>query len=335
MSTSRTTDPDDTVWLLDPSLSVRLTETRALLLENGLTIHRIINSTVVDVAAKLFRQATGKVELPGQLDTPEASVAAELMKALETLGFAVRHPSDEQATRALDTYFDMRRRASRTLSLEEYVSLLGRTRVAVVGHGAVSAAILEAVENLGVYVSSSTTQSQTKADLIIVVSEGDYARSIDQFNMARLELDDGTPWLLVQPSDGARALVGPMIVPGTTACAMCYSLRRTSNFPDDAVSKDLEKATLLTRGPASSANSFSHRFTVGMISQIVLDFAVDAFDGATSAPGILFALTTTRAELSVTTHKVLRVPRCPSCSPARGTGSPQIWFPAPAEESDG
>src|SRR5207244_10446257 len=50
------------------------------------------------------------------------------------------------------------------------------------------------------------------------------------WNRRLLETD--TPWLQVLPYDGRFAAIGPLVLPGDTACNECYRRRRFANEDD-------------------------------------------------------------------------------------------------------
>lgn len=319
---------EPTAWLLDPALAVTVTSGRTLLLESGPTIHRIAHAAVVEVAEALFAGSGPEVTIPETLSARDQDVARQLMSAIENTGHAVRRTPEMDDLAPIGLFFEARRRAGGLLSFTEYRDLLRQASVRVVGTGGLSEAIRDELAGTGIDRPTSTgEQAARPADVIVYVADGEHARDVGAFNRARIDDETRTPWLLVQPFDGARAFVGPLIAPEVSACAECYRLRRLSNFPDGDVSQELEDAVTLAVGQVARASSLSHVFVVGMVAQVVLDFVLSGFDGPTSTPGFVRVLTNTATELSVTSHRVLRVPRCPECSAARGTGSPQIWFP--------
>jgi bacteriocin biosynthesis cyclodehydratase domain-containing protein len=130
-------------------------------------------------------------------------------------------------------------------------------------------------------------------------------------------LASGIVWLALLPCDGRFAPVGPLFVPGETACYDCFRIRRASTCGYAAEFWSLEDA------PVSYPDPVPIRRTVaGLAGWLVLRWLVgrDA-----SLPGVLHALEL-GPPLTVSAHHVWRVPRCPSCSNASATAPPSPWF---------
>lgn len=93
---------------------------------------------------------------------------------------------------------------------------LGRARVEVEGEGALVRAVTEALEAAGVGTLAGAA-ARGGVDLV-VRCEPSQGRS------------DGTPHLLVRCRDRTAA-VGPLVVPGVTACGRCVDAHRTDRDP--------------------------------------------------------------------------------------------------------
>jgi bacteriocin biosynthesis cyclodehydratase domain-containing protein len=117
-----------------------------------------------------------------------------------------------------------------------------------------------------------------------------------------------TPWLLVLPFNGRFASVGPLFLPGETCCYGCLVRRRASALPDPHDFLALERA------PAPYPLGRSLAAALGGLAATVASRWLAQRDGL--LPGALFALELDGG-LRVTRHRVLRVPRCEACSPAR------------------
>jgi bacteriocin biosynthesis cyclodehydratase domain-containing protein len=118
-----------------------------------------------------------------------------------------------------------------------------------------------------------------------------------------------TAWLLVLPFNGRFAAVGPLFVPGETCCYDCLVRRRAAALPDPADFVALESApAAYPVGPSLSA------VLAGMAAVAATRWLVRR---ETGLGGVLVAVEPDEA-FRTTTHRVLRVPRCASCSPACG-----------------
>jgi len=121
-------------------------------------------------------------------------------------------------------------------------------------------------------------------------------------------LDAGTPWLLVLPFNGRFAAIGPLFVPGETCCYRCFTRRRASALPDPHDFLALELV------PAAYPVGRSLAAALGGLAASVASRWLARRDG--SVAGAFFALELGDG-LRLTRHRVLRVPRCEACSPAR------------------
>jgi len=128
-------------------------------------------------------------------------------------------------------------------------------------------------------------------------------------------LSAGTVWLPVLPFDGRLAAVGPLVVPGETACHRCFRLRR-----DSTIAPVPDKAT--GDYPGSPALDAS-------LAGLAAITALRALAGAPADAGELLALELVPA-LRCTRHVVYRVPRCPACSPAARRAAASPWSPIAA-----
>ena len=122
-------------------------------------------------------------------------------------------------------------------------------------------------------------------------------------------LDAGLTWLLTLPFNGRLACIGPLFVPGETCCYRCFVRRRASALPDPADMLALE------RTPATYPLGRSIAATLAGLAAAAAARWLGRRDG--SIAGAFFALELDDGP-SVTRHRVLRVPRCEACSPARG-----------------
>ena len=128
--------------------------------------------------------------------------------------------------------------------------------------------------------------------------------------------DDGVAWLAVPPYDGRVAPVGPFVVPRETACFQCYELRRaaTTDCREELRAIDSDGTPERSAPPLDAV--------VASTAALVLLRWLGGSDLVTPGAFYAFELST---PLSLQLHRVLRVPRCPACSPAAGA-APLPWF---------
>lgn len=153
-----------------------------------------------------------------------------------------------------------------------------------------------------------------KADLAVVAPAGEELPALAGWNERALA--SGLVWLQMLPFDGRIAAVGPLVVPGETACGECYSLRRRSclGYGADDAAVEAEPA-YRPSAPALDAAA------AGVAALVALAWLA----GSTPVAGRLYALAPPpRAALAA--HLVLRVPRCPACSSAETSAPLLPWF---------
>lgn len=194
---------------------------------------------------------------------------------------------------------------------------LASSRVAILGSARAGAEVARLLGSAGVATTPSSlgdgSEAEEEADLVVAAPAAHEVEQLRRLNERRLS--DATPWLALLPNDGRFTAVGPLYVPGQTACHACYLLRRgaTSGYERDFPL--LESRPV--RAPMPAATS---AIAAGLGALICVRW-LGARDPA--LPGVLYALELQGA-LALTRHRVLRVPRCPAC----GSTSPPLspWF---------
>jgi len=196
-------------------------------------------------------------------------------------------------------------------------SALTSSRVAILGSAPAAAELSRLLESAGGVETTSAPidgpEKELDADLIVAAPAAEEAQHLSGLNEGRLR--DATPWLVLLPTDGRFAAVGPLYVPGQTACHACYLLRRgaTSGYEQDFA--------LLERRPVQAAMpGAASAIAAGLAALISLRW-LGARDP--TLPGVLHALEL-EGPFAVTRHRVLRVPRCPACGVLSPPASP--WF---------
>ncbi len=203
----------------------------------------------------------------------------------------------------------------RRTSEAEAARAIATAHVSVVGSGATAPEITAQLERLGIEVASRALDEDVPAgEPSVAVPAPDELDALERLN--RRALDTSSPWLQLLPFDGRTLVVGPLFVPGHSACRSCYVLRRgaCSGFEDDFGAVD--------RVPVRSAvPPFLASLGAALAASIVLRW-VATLDP--TLPGRLYALEC-GVVLRLTHERLLRVPRCPSCgAPERAVPSP--WF---------
>lgn len=136
-----------------------------------------------------------------------------------------------------------------------------------------------------------------------------------------------TPWLLIQASSISEGVVGPLFVPGQTACYMCLESRLRSNmrFHDEYEQlRDHLKEEQTASQPCGSLNAFANvlaGFATVEVIKYLTAFATPKLGGA--------FLSINWFNLNMEVHEVLRLPRCAFCRPPQVELFP--WKEAPLE----
>jgi adenylyltransferase/sulfurtransferase len=150
------------------------------------------------------------------------------------------------------------------------------------------------------------------ADLVLCCVDGGQAALAYKLN--RVCLASGTSWIACDCS-AAEIAVGPLVVPGRTACYLCYKMRLVagSETPEDEFAF---QSFLDRRKQDDSTHRQNLVFSAGLGSHLL---ALEAFK---QVSGVLPPVTRGRIfvfdtlQLTATPHVVLRKPWCPACSVA-------------------
>ncbi|MGH2970913.1 MAG: TOMM precursor leader peptide-binding protein [Gaiellaceae bacterium] len=145
-----------------------------------------------------------------------------------------------------------------------------------------------------------------RTGFVVAAPSGAEVHRLAEWNEHALEA--ATDWMQVLPFDGRFAAVGPVFVPGETACHECFLVRRDSTI---APSRDRTRGDYLGSPSTDAA-------LAGLAAHVALRHVAIGGDA-----GTLLALELTT--LQCTRHFVYRVPRCPACSPAARRAVPAPW----------
>lgn len=144
-------------------------------------------------------------------------------------------------------------------------------------------------------------------DLLVYFADGFDDVFCDWIN--RISLQIRVP-LLVGRQKALEVEIGPLVLPGETACCTCYRLRRRAAL---AIPADLDAEQGRSQGVA---------FPLG--ADLVALEAVRFLIGAEPATrGRMLHLDVATGRMG--THSVLRLPRCPSCGVVRSRPSRKLW----------
>ena len=145
---------------------------------------------------------------------------------------------------------------------------------------------------------------------------------LDRWNAAALR--ERVPWLQVLPPNGRFAAIGPLFLPGETACRHCFLLRRAANVEYGDELAHLERAAASYPFPTPIAAALA-----GLVAFLALRWALG---GDRVLTGAFYALELGPA-LALTYHRVHRVPRCRACSPSAVVAPPSPWFGEAARDA--
>jgi bacteriocin biosynthesis cyclodehydratase domain-containing protein len=254
------------------------------------------------------RTVEGVVAELGEPVRPAVEHALALLRAHDLLTESAPVGSGEGARRCAEL-LAATDAAGRTVA--ELHARLATVEVHVLGNGPAAEPIGRLVQASGAgCVTNLDWDSRPPADgLVVAVPASVELPLLEQWN--RRALIAHTAWLQVLPFDGRLAAVGPVFVPGQTACHECFRLRRDSTIapiPDRTTGSHVGSPTL-------------DAVLAGLAAQVVLQRL--AGDN-TAESGVLLAVELV-PELRCTRHFVYRVPRCPACSPAMQRAAAAPW----------
>ena len=196
---------------------------------------------------------------------------------------------------------------------------LGEARVAVAGAPRLAATLARELQRAGVgrvdHVGWEATRLDRTHD-VAVAAAGPH-EVVELTDWDRRRSDDRVAWLALPPFDGRLAPIGPLVVPGETACLACYRLRRA------ATSDCRDELRALEHTPSSARAATALESLVAGVATLALLRYLAGLDP--TLPGSFYALDA-GVPLSLSRHRVLRVPRCPACSQMDELAAPLPWF---------
>lgn len=170
------------------------------------------------------------------------------------------------------------------------------------------------------------TSDSRDADFTVLLATSIFEPRLADHNRTVLDAEHPAPWLPATTFDGKTAWIGPLLIPGSSACYTCFLLRRTGNFGEPATHAELlDLRGLPTSIQAVSAHPIS-MVQAGMMAAVVAEWLALRDYAPMAMPGGTHRLITDSQGINIQRSRVLRVQRCPDCSPVHESGSPQVWF---------
>ena len=199
-------------------------------------------------------------------------------------------------------------------SIVETAAAVEACSVAVVGGGGAGLELARLLRSTGVAIEW-TDGPAGGSDLVVCAPAADELPRLPAWNAQALAARQ--PWLQILPFDGRYAAVGPLYLPGDTACFECFRRRRAANLGTPA------ELPLLEAAPAAYPSAPGlDAVAGGLAAQLALHWLVL---GDHYAPAAFYAFEPLPT-LALSVHHVHRVPRCEACSGLADVASPLPWF---------
>jgi bacteriocin biosynthesis cyclodehydratase domain-containing protein len=110
--------------------------------------------------------------------------------------------------------------------------------------------------------------------------------------------------------DNLEAIIGPTVLPGQSACWRCYDLRVKGAHPN------LERLLRYEAAPKPALAPLALPSFAPLAGASAAQAVLLALAGAGAPPLAGYALRVELLEMRAQRHRVLRIPRCPACSPS-------------------
>lgn len=278
-------------------------------------------SEVLSTTEELTVPESSDEYAPGDIERLQS--AFEILSETEVLVPSERNPWP-------DVVVSLANRSGRLVPFEDIAERLETAKVVIVDlHGSSAVNTLTAaMQDYPIAEPTVVRQlpNQGPADLMVVVAADEHDPLLDEANKLALNSDIRV-WTPLTPARNGRFRVGPWFYPNQSACYQCLRLRAGSVEREPVLSAIQRNGQSATPGhdrfdsqPAMTSMMLS-MLTDAMLTHIALDGA----QGQAPVGGFV-DVTYGLEGFELSNHRVLRVPRCRQCSPASGTGYPQIWF---------
>jgi molybdopterin-synthase adenylyltransferase len=149
-------------------------------------------------------------------------------------------------------------------------------------------------------------------DLLVVCEDDPAVKIFEVANEACLQ--NKITWLGVSFS-GVQGVIGPLVIPGETPCYRCYKLRERGNathVEEYASFEDYLRANPNHQVKQGSLRAFDS--IIGSLAALEVVYALTNLSDPKSLGNLLVV---DLLSFDVEAHPILRLPRCPVCSPTR------------------
>ncbi len=211
------------------------------------------------------------------------------------------------------------------------LEIVASSTVAVLSSGPLATEVtrllrISGVRTEDVAVSDISGIREAGYSAVVVVASSPDDIVLKNWNEKALEV--GQPWMQILPYDGAIVVVGPFYVPGETACHECFRIRRAANTVNPEHQSAWDQVVARAGGVAERVPMSPSlvSMSAGLAVHVLLESIVLAGITGAYLGGFLQTVSPDLQGLEVQSHRLYRVPRCPTCSPARAGGQPLPWF---------
>jgi len=319
---------------VNPGARVEVTED-TVLVRHGDHITKLRSSQLPTFIQALL---TALLDGPATLDIAADADNAQLVKFESVLtqlvdaGLFERGEGAGDLSAASPEVIGMWLRANRAIPLRTIVRRMDMACATVLGTGNLAERMAAELAAAGTRVVTASCPDEVAdsddpvRDVVVVVGETEKDPLLHRWNL--LALTSQRTWLATLSFDGHRAVVGPWIRPGISACFTCYQLRRAATFPDPAIINDLVTARPVPTGHDRSALVPGMvLLQTGLVVERVMEWiCLSEVNSGLAVPGSLDSIELAEGGMRLRNHRLFRVPRCPTCSTTRNSGYPMIWF---------
>lgn len=272
------------------------------------------------------------VNIGADVDQSRLLTLESVLAQLAAAGLLERGDTADDLANVSCSAIGMWLRVGRAVPLRTIQQRLDTACATVLGVGSLAERIAAELTAVGTPIVAASNPDEVPStndpvrDVVVVVGDTEKDPLLQRWN--ELALASGRTWLPALPFDGHRAVIGPWTTPGRSACFTCYQLRRTATFPDSTIIDDLVAARpVRTGGDRAALIPGVALIQTGLVVERIVEWiALSDTNAGLAVPGSLDTIEMTRHGMQLRNHRLFRVPRCPTCSPARDTGYPMIWF---------